>query len=203
MSIIINVHMKLYVHTGADILPVTVPEQERVAYLRSLVEGLTEKQDVQLAAFPSGEALKGNVVLGGMFDEQADVYVVHAEERKQSSRVEAPEATLQYITLTTYSFYEDNEDWVKVIVPLEGIKTHPKEEIQAEFHEKSFSIKVHNLQGRHYIFGVPRMQCKVQPSLCKYLRGNNKLVISLRKVKSSDNWHSLFKAKTVGGDDSD
>jgi len=195
--------MKLYVHTGTDILSVTVPAQERVAYLRSLVEGLVEKQAVELAAFPQGEVLKGTVVLGGMFDEQGDVYVVSAEERKQATTVPPQEVALQYTTLTTYSFYESDEDWVKVIVPLEGIKTHPKEAIQAEFHEKSFSVKVHNLSGRHYIFGVPRLQCKVQPSLCKYLRGTDKLVLSLRKAKSSDNWHSLFKAKTVGGDDSD
>jgi len=164
---------------------------------------LIEKQGVELAAFPQGEVLKSTVVLGGMFDEQGDVYVVKAEERKQVSRVETQEVSLQYATLTTYSFYEADEDWVKVVVPLEGVKTHPKEEIHTEFQEKSFSVKVQNLRGRHYIFGVPKLQCKIQPSLCKYVRGTDKLVISLRKAKSSDNWHSLFKAKTVGGEDSD
>ena len=195
--------MKLYVHTQSGVLPVTVPSQERVAYLRSLVEGLIEMQEVELSPFPHGDPLKSNVVVGGMFDEKADVYVVKAEERKLPEVKVTQEVALQYITLTTYSFYESDEDWVKVIIPLEGVKTHPKEDISTEFHDKSFSIKVQNLHGKHYIFGVPKLQCKIQPTLCKYARGTDKLVVSLRKVKSTDNWHSLFKAKTVGGDDSD
>lgn len=198
--------MKLYVHTDAGVLPVTVPEREKVAYLRSLVAGLANKHEVALAALPKGKALGDTVVLGGMFDEKGDVYVVRAEERKEAPTVPvqtAVDTALVYITLTKYSFYEADEEWVKVIVPLEGVKNHPKESIETEFREKSFQIKVNNLQGKHYIFGVPRLQCHIVPSSCKYIRGTDKLVISLKKVKSSDNWHSLFKAKTVGGDDSD
>ena len=198
--------MKLYVHTENEVIAVTVGEQEKVGYLRALVAGLMSKGEVELGAFAAGRALSDGVVVGGMFDDKGDVYVLRSEERKELPTAPQPstaDTSLIFITLTKYSFYEADEEWVKVVVPLEGVKTHPKEEIETEFRDKSFQIKVKNLRGKHYIFGVPRLQCHIIPSSCKYLRSTDKLVVSLKKVKSSDNWHSLFKAKTVGGDDSD
>jgi hypothetical protein len=38
---------------------------------------------------------------------------------------------------------------------------------------------------------------------CKFSLKGDKILITLRKVKKDDNWFSIHKQKTIGGDDSD
>jgi hypothetical protein len=60
-----------------------------------------------------------------------------------------------------------------------------------------------DLQGKNYLFAVPRTQCKLDPAKSKVIVKANSLVVSIGKVDKSDNWFSVYKAKTVGGTDDD
>jgi hypothetical protein len=111
----------------------------------------------------------------------------------------AEEDMLKFKTLTNYSFWVANSKIVKVRVPLKGIETLPKESIKATFTESSFEVKIHNLNGLNYLFGVPRLDAKIVPENSEALadkEGN--IIIRLRKAKEDDHWSYLFKQKYVG-----
>lgn len=90
-----------------------------------------------------------------------------------------------------------------MIIPFKGIENHPSSNIDCSFADKSFVMKILELGGKNYQFAVPRLQCRIQKDKSKYAVGKDKITVSLRKVSESDNWFSLFKTKTIGGDDSD
>lgn len=89
----------------------------------------------------------------------------------------------------------------RVIIELKDVHTLSKENINCLFNEKSFEICFKNLKGKHYKFGVPNLQCKIDPKSSKFLVKQDKILISLKKIKKEDRWISLFKTKTIGGDD--
>ena len=102
-----------------------------------------------------------------------------------------------FITLTNYSYYESGKLWVKVLIPLKGIKTHPKSEIRCVFKKKSFELRVYGFGGKNYRFGVMHLQCAINANKSTYVLKTNEFGISLYKDKESDNWWSLFKKKAV------
>jgi hypothetical protein len=135
------------------------------------------------------------------FQDFDDFYVVRVEEHKEQPLplAAALPDILTFLSLNKYSFYESGDMWVKVQVSLPGpITAH---QFQAEFGEKSFIVKITDLGGKNYQFSVPRLQCSIVPDKCRCRVAGDKLSVSLRKVKSTDNWFSLYKAKTIGGDD--
>lgn len=106
---------------------------------------------------------------------------------------------LKFKQLTTYSFWEANKQMVKVKVPLKGVETIPKENIKATFTENSLDVKVFNLNGLNYHFGVPRLDANIVPDRCEALADKDgSVVIKLRKAKEDDHWSFLFKQKYVG-----
>ena len=105
------------------------------------------------------------------------------------------------MSLSKYSFYEYDSNWVRVEVPFPGISNHDKSKITCEFDVNSFVLRIMDYQGKNYQFSVMRLQCNIQNQLCKYSVLKDKIRIGLRKVKDTDNWFSLFKTKTIGGDD--
>mmetsp|Transcript_4907 Transcript_4907/g.9189 ORF Transcript_4907/g.9189 Transcript_4907/m.9189 type:complete len:109 (+) Transcript_4907:202-528(+) len=108
---------------------------------------------------------------------------------------------MTFHSLSQYSFYESGDNWVKVQVQLPGVIK--ADQLSCEFSERSFTVKITNLGGKHYQFSVPRLQCKIDPGKSRCRTSGDKLSISLRKVKSSDNWFALYKTKTIGGDEDD
>ena len=130
-----------------------------------------------------------------------DVWAVKTEEVKEvATHLKAPEAR-QFVSLSKYSFYEYDSNWVRVEVPIEGIGKHDKSKISCIFDQNSFVLSILDRAGKNYQFSVLRLQCNIQGDLCKYTVLADKVRISLRKVKDTDNWFSLFKTKTIGGDD--
>jgi hypothetical protein len=89
----------------------------------------------------------------------------------------------------------------RVILDIKDVQKLPKENISAVFLERSFEIKFMNLNGNNYKFGVPILHYKINPGDCKYLLKTDKIIISLKKLKKDDRWISLFKTKTIGGED--
>lgn len=59
-------------------------------------------------------------------------------------------------------------------------------------------MKIHGLNGKNYIFAVPKTQCIVRPKDSTVIQKENKLIISIGKNAESDNWFSLYKTRMVG-----
>ena len=87
------------------------------------------------------------------------------------------------------------------MLEIKDIHKLSKDNILASFLDRSFEIKFLNLNGNNYIFGVPVLHYKIIPSDCKYFVKTDKIIISLKKIKKDDRWISLFKTRTIGGED--
>jgi len=106
-----------------------------------------------------------------------------------------------YESITKYTFYEASEKTVRVILEIKNIHKHPKELFTSRFFEKSMELKIHDFNGKNYIFAVPRLQYKINPDNCTVVIKEDKLNINLRKANEKDNWHSLYRTKAIGEDD--
>ena len=66
-----------------------------------------------------------------------------------------------------------------------------------------FGIKIKDLNFRNLSFGVPMLHCSINTQESKYFTKENKLIICLKKNKKEDRWISLFKTKSIGGNEYD
>lgn len=194
--------MKLYAHHAGKVLPITLPDGQTISNLCQRLSDVLKYQSVKVSKFPGGKEIQSEISISTFFDNMDDVWIIKTEEAKQEAapHLPAPQA-LQYTSLSKYSFYEYDSNWVRVEVPFEGIGKHDKGKISCKFDENSFVLSIHDYKGKNYQFSVLRLQCKINPGPCRYSVLNEKIRISLKKVKETDNWFSLFKTKTVGGDD--
>ena len=64
-------------------------------------------------------------------------------------------------------------------------------------------IKIHDYNGKNWIFAVPRTQCSVLVKTSKVLKKADKLIVCIGKMAQSDNWFSLHKVKCIGEKDTD
>lgn len=110
-------------------------------------------------------------------------------------------------TLTTYSYYESsNGEWVKLIVSIDNIKSHPKDKISVIFTERTLDVFVKDFGSKHdeiQHFGCRKLHRYVIPEKCKWDVKSNGISISLKKKSREDHWWSFFKAKATGEEDSD
>jgi len=106
-----------------------------------------------------------------------------------------------YEPITKYSFYEATEKTVRIVIEMKNIHQHPKEQISSRFFDKSMELKIHNFNGKNYIFAVPRLQNPIDPDNSTYVLKENKLLINLRKANEKDGWHSLYRTKALLEDD--
>ena len=86
---------------------------------------------------------------------------------------------------------------------LRNVHKLPKNRISARFLDKSFEVKIRDLNYRNLSFGVPTLHCSINTQESKYFVKTDKLIICLRKNKKDDRWISLFKTKSIGGNDYD
>lgn len=84
----------------------------------------------------------------------------------------------------------------RVNIDLAGIGKHEK--ITHRFLDNSFEVKVHDFQGKNYLFSVPRAANNIDPSKSKIQIKDNSIVIVIRKAKKDDHWFSLHKTKFIG-----
>ena len=191
--------MRLYVHIGSQIHPQTANDDQKIGqFLKQLCDSFNY-QELQISKYPGGKEINPNIKLSTFFSNMDDVWVVKTEEKKSQSLI-VPEV-LQYQSLSKYSFYEYDSNWVRVEVPFPSIGKHDKGKISCNFDTNSLILKINDYQQKNYQFSVLRLQCNIQPDHCKYSVLSDKIRISLRKVKDTDNWFALFKTKTIGGDD--
>lgn len=100
--------------------------------------------------------------------------------------------------MSKYSFYDNGDQWVKVLLELKEVGKLDKGQLKGEFLPRSFGLKIHGYEGKDWIFRVPRLHFKINPDKCKFLLKPDKIIISLCKYKENDNWFTLFKQKMVG-----
>lgn len=67
----------------------------------------------------------------------------------------------KYETITKYSFLDD-EKKVKVYIELPGIGNVPADKIHSRFLDRSFEVKIHDYNGKNWIFAVPMTQCQIR-----------------------------------------
>lgn len=192
--------MILYAHSSEHTHRVLISEEKHISDLCHLIGDSASLECVRVGKFPKGPAINPTVLVSTFFSDLDDVYIISSEERKETPEKRVVDA-LKYLSLNSYSFYESGKWLVKVDIPFKGIKQHPKEEIKCQFHENSFILCIQNFQGKHYQFSVPRLQCGIQSEKCKFSVMNDRLRVTLYKHAENDNWFSLFKAKTIGGED--
>ena len=194
--------MRLYVHIGGEVHSIIIDGASNIESFSKEICIRFNYQQVNISKFPGGIEIHPDIQVNTFFSEMDDVWVIKSEEKKLEAapHLKAPEA-LQYISLTKYSFYEYDNNWVRVEVPFPGIGKHNKSKISCKFDTNSFVLTILDKESKNYQFSVLRLQCSIQSELCKYAVMPEKIRISLRKVKDTDNWFSLFKAKTIGGDD--
>lgn len=102
------------------------------------------------------------------------------------SSVSASAAALNYVTLGSFSWDQDN-DKIKIYVFLEGVN---EEKIESNFLEMSVDIKFHDVQGKNYRIAIPKLNKEIVPEKCKVLVKPTKIIITLFKA-SKGNWLDL------------
>jgi hypothetical protein len=70
--------------------------------------------------------------------------------------VEPKEQKVFYNTIGKYTFYEFDETKVRVVLELPGIGKVNEKDIFCRFLTKSLELKVHNYNGKNWLFAVPR-----------------------------------------------
>ncbi|KAL1205132.1 SGT1-like protein A [Cardamine amara subsp. amara] len=99
------------------------------------------------------------------------------------SLVKPVSPTLNYVTLGTFSWDQDNEK-VKMYISLEGVD---QDNVQAEFKTLSLDIKIHDVQGKNYRCAIPKLHKEIVPEKCKVLVKPKRIVITMFK-SSRGNW---------------
>ncbi|TQD88138.1 hypothetical protein C1H46_026341 [Malus baccata] len=62
--------------------------------------------------------------------------------------------------------------------------------IETDFKPMSFDIKLHDVEGKNYRFGLPKLNKEINPEKCKVLVKPTRVVINLAKT-SKDYWLDL------------
>lgn len=86
---------------------------------------------------------------------------------------------------------------------LKNVHKLPGDRITSRFLDRSFEIKFRDLNFRNLCFGVPVLHCSINTKESKYFLKTDKVIICLKKNKSDDRWISLYKTKSIGGNDYD
>lgn len=107
---------------------------------------------------------------------------------------------LKYILLSKYTWYDD-KTFVKVIVPISGVGSLPKENVIIEFTDRSFFLFIIGLGSSNYKFGSSRTHYPLIPSESKIVIKPNEVLIKIKKVKTDEYWSYIYKAKSANDED--
>lgn len=83
---------------------------------------------------------------------------------------------------------------LQIYIFLEGVD---REKMETEIKPTSIDIKLHDVQGKNYRCGIPKLHKQIVPEKCKVLVKPTRVVITLIKA-SKENWLDLhFKEDKV------
>ncbi|KAA8519493.1 hypothetical protein F0562_013749 [Nyssa sinensis] len=103
-----------------------------------------------------------------------------------SSMKAVPTPSLNYITLGSFSWDQDN-DKVKIYISLEGVE---QEKTETVFKPMSVDIKFNDVQGKNYRCAIPKLNKEIVPEKCKVVVKPPRIIITLFKA-SKGNWLDL------------
>lgn len=109
----------------------------------------------------------------------------HTPSIPVSSKVPSTSA-LSYSPFSSFSWDQDN-DKVKIYLSLEGAQD---EKIEKNIEPMSVELKFHDVQGKNYVFAIPKLNKEIVPKQCKVLVKPTRVTITLVKASKGD-WQDL------------
>ncbi|BBN09089.1 calcyclin binding protein [Marchantia polymorpha subsp. ruderalis] len=94
--------------------------------------------------------------------------------------------TINYISLDRFS-YDQELDKVKIYIFLEGAS---QDKVVADFKTNSFDLKIHDVGGKNYRCGIPRLNGAIIPESCGITVKPKRIIITLRKAEKQ-NWTDI------------
>lgn len=196
-------HFRKSVLQEYSITQVTVDDM--MLHLKQHYKYLLQDHSVNLHSHIHGLPVKnkGGVLLSQVMEVDQDVIIMIKERPPTISNQQLNESRKKYEPLSKYSFIGDGAKWAKVVFELKDIGSHPEDKVMVRFFNKSLDLRIEEYQGKNWLFGVPLTQCRLDVEGSRCTRKGDRLTIWVKKVKPEDNWFSLHKTKTIGGEDSD
>ena len=106
---------------------------------------------------------------------------------------------LTYKVISNYSFSDDNNKFAKVYLTFKGAEKIDRDtQLEVEFKESSFVIRIKGFGGFNYRYGVTRLHNKIDPEQCRVIIKKDQIIIKLKKLKEGDVWSFLHKTQMVG-----
>lgn len=105
-----------------------------------------------------------------------------------------------YETINKYT-WEDHDDHVKVLVPLDGVGKLNASQIRSNFSTRQFELLVDGYGGKNLRFACNKTHGEMKGEDCKHVVRANRVNLVLRKAKEKDIWFDLFKKKAIGDDE--
>jgi len=105
-----------------------------------------------------------------------------------------------YETITTYN-WEDHDNQVKVLLPLEGVGKLPPGAVRSQFGLRSFEVLIDGYNGKNLRFATHKTHGEMKAEECKHVVRANRVNLVLQKGKEKDIWFDLYKKRAIGDDD--
>jgi calcyclin binding protein len=109
--------------------------------------------------------------------------------------------SVTYTPIDRFSFDSGgyNEQFVTLYVPLPGVGTIPKDQVQCNFEKAAFDLIVKDLKGKSYRLKKDLLEHDILVNKSKILIKADKILIKLAKIKgeygSYDHWSKLTDPK--------
>jgi hypothetical protein len=119
------------------------------------------------------------------------IYLLLVEKKITPKKVLEP--------IQNYYFYEGNNDMVLVVLKLSNVEKVEKKDLEVDFTKRSIRVVVNNLDGKNFIFGVPKLHHKIIPEESTFLLKKDKFILKLKKAKKEP-FTYLHAQKMIGKD---
>ena len=146
--------------------------------------------------------------------------VMPEDVSKKFNRKQSPFGTdvSKYDTITKYSWYDDNNQWVRCHVSLPAVGKHyeksageKERNVRLQFGERSFELLIDEYEmisgserrmvKKNFRLGTHLLHEKIRPEACKFKVKPDRIQISFRKKTDGDIWFDLIRQRCVGDKD--
>jgi calcyclin binding protein len=105
--------------------------------------------------------------------------------------------SINYITVTKYAFDNNNDKFAKVyFTEFTNIKSHDQNKIACDFKPNSFSLAIHDWNGKNLRFSCNNLNKSINPTDSYFKSTASGIIVYLKKEKA-DFWDSLEKKKSM------
>lgn len=105
--------------------------------------------------------------------------------------------SITYTTIDRFAFDpgSSSDKFVTLYVPIPGVGSIEKKNIQCDFGKDSFDVTVANLNGKNYRLKRDNLEHDIEPGKSKFIVKTDKIVVKLHKVKEEygffGHWNKL------------